>query len=139
MDKIYWAMGNVIALATAVLFAYITSISGHQASVVSPVATPSEVITTSRNLTIKTTEYLTEEEANTAFVTQFPGANIDTLIYNGLQYQGYYAWYDNTVTTHIVLKDNLEIVTLSFTNTDVLNKDRDSFVRENLLVFLERK
>lgn len=140
MDKIYWAIGNVIALATAVLFAYITSISGQTSPIVTPTASiASEVITTTSSLTIKTLLFPTQEEANSAFITQFPDANVDTLATNDLQYQGYYAWYDNTATTHIVLKKKLEITTLSFTNTGVLTKDRESFVKETLLAYLERK
>lgn len=141
MDKIYWAIGNAIALATAVIFAYITSISGQASPIVTPTASiASEVITTtSSNLIIKTLLFPTQEEANSAFITQFPDANVDTLVTNDLQYQGYYAWYDNTATTHIVLKRKLEITTLSFTNTGVLTKDRESFVKETLLAYLERK
>jgi hypothetical protein len=142
MDKIYWMLWNSVALVAAILFAYITSISSENTTV-SPLPTPTvnEATVKRNNLTITVYSFETEKEANEAFLTQFSGANVRPLgdVLGNSGYSGYYAWYDNTTATHIILLDELTVSVITTTDTRVLdNKKREPVTKEYLLGYLER-
>lgn len=142
MDKIYWMVGNSIAFLVAIVFAYVTSISGNGSNISSlPSPTVDESTVKTNNLLITTYNFETKKEANDAFLTQFVGANVRPLgnVLGDSNYKGYYAWYDFSTATHIILLDELNVVVITTNDTRVLDsKNREPVTKDYLLGYLKR-
>ena len=145
MEKIYWMIGNLLTLVAAIFFAIFTSLPGSTSTEGSQVATPfteSEFTTEINNLVVSTVVFTTEEEAQGAFLTQFSGANVAPFIngkeFKSLGYSGYYAWYDGSLATHVVLLKNLTIIKITFTNTKLMSESRIFVMEQYVLHYLEK-
>jgi hypothetical protein len=122
MERISWVIINLITFLLATSsYMYMSNGTKAQVPFISPVKTPDAQIVVKNDVEVKTLDFNSTDEAYNGFLLQFHGANIapfnNTKALDDLGYKGYYAWYNGTITTHVVLWKNNLVVVIKYTQT----------------------
>ena len=117
-----------------------------------PVVTPStnfvnytgSFIINDKVLQYRVFRFQTEDEAISEFLKHYPHANVVGLIdrksINELGYNGYYAWYNNTLAAHVVLKATHQnkVIIADLPSSQVITQDSLYNVEPLVVTLLEK-
>lgn len=144
MNNISWLVANVITFISALFLAWMTTTSNvTPTEEVIPSVTIPMVITETNRLTVTFRRFEDSVQANDAFLKSYPGAEVasflDSQKLSEFGYKGYYAWYEKSTSTHVVLLKGAEVLTISYLDSIIpIDKtERLSRIEKYILRYLD--